>query len=421
MINHRIFLQVVTAATIICFAVLAGCQEDDQNTPPGADFTVTPGSGTPGTIFTFDASACLDLEDLSSTLQVRWDWENDGIFDTDYSTNKILNRQYDQPGTFQITLEVKDSGDLGNSITKSLVVTGSVPAVTTDSITNITENSANCGGEVTAADGIIVTARGVCWSTLPNPVITGNHTTDGSDTGKFVSHLTGLTDNTIYYVRAYATNIMGTAYGEELSFTTLDIWFCGDPFTINHVEGDVAPVTKTVTYGTVTNIPGEPSKCWITSNLGSDHQANAVDDATEASAGWYWQFNRMQGYKHDGTIRTPNTTWISSIIEDADWSPASDPCVLEFGNGWRIPTQYEWDNVEQWSDWNGPWNSALKMHAAGYLNLSGSLIDRGVQGYFWCNLQGSTTTGWYIRYRSTESLLAGNEKAIAITMRCVKD
>ena len=77
--------------------------------------------------------------------------------------------------------------------------------------------------------------------------------------------------------------------------------------TINHVEGVVAPVTKTTTYGTVTNIPGELTKCWITSNLGSDQQATAVNDATEASAGWYWQFNRKQGYKHDGSTRTPNT------------------------------------------------------------------------------------------------------------------
>ena len=63
---------------------------------------------------------------------------------------------------------------------------------------------------------------------------------------------------------------------------------CGDNLTVNHlVTNGVAPVDKTVTYGTVTGIPGEPTKCWITSNLGSDHQANAVDDATEESAGWY--------------------------------------------------------------------------------------------------------------------------------------
>ena len=100
-------------------------------------------------------------------------------------------------------------------------------------------------------------------------------------------------------------------------FLVLELFFlgrlyCGDPLTINHlVSGGVAPVDKTVTYGTVTNIPGETSKCWITSNLGADHQATAVNDATEASAGWYWQFNRKQGYKHDGTTRTPNTTWIT--------------------------------------------------------------------------------------------------------------
>lgn len=83
-------------------------------------------------------------------------------------------------------------------------------------------------------------------------------------------------------------------------------------FTINHVAGAVAPVNKTVTYGTVTNISGAPTKCWITSNLGADHQATAVDDNTEASAGWYWQFNRMQGYKNDGSTRTPNSTWSSA-------------------------------------------------------------------------------------------------------------
>jgi hypothetical protein len=80
-------------------------------------------------------------------------------------------------------------------------------------------------------------------------------------------------------------------------------WTCGAPITVNHVAGTTAPVTKTVTYGTVSNIPGEISKCWITSNLGASQQATAVDDATEPSAGWYWQYNRKQGYKH--VMRNP--------------------------------------------------------------------------------------------------------------------
>ncbi|MBW1839900.1 MAG: hypothetical protein JRI49_08180, partial [Deltaproteobacteria bacterium] len=116
----------------------------------------------------------------------------------------------------------------------------------------------------------------------------------------------------------------------------ISAWSCGDPITINHVAGTVAPVTKTVTYGTVTNIPGENSKCWITRNLGASRQATAVSDATEASAGWYWQFNRKQGYKHDGTTLTPSWT-ITSIDENLDWESAHDPCALELGTGWRIP------------------------------------------------------------------------------------
>jgi uncharacterized protein (TIGR02145 family) len=191
------------------------------------------------------------------------------------------------------------------------------------------------------------------------------------------------------------------------------------------VSGGVAPVDKTVTYGTVTNIPGEASKCWITSNLGADHQATSKDDATEASAGWYWQFNRMQGYKHDGTTRTPNTTWINPINENFDWQSANDPCALEMGNGWRLPTYTEWNDVFTsggWTDWNGPWNSNLKLHAAGFLYYSdGSLSNRGVIAHFWSSTQYSTTWGWNLTFSNVSCNVAGGTKAAGVTLRCIKD
>jgi hypothetical protein len=198
---------------------------------------------------------------------------------------------------------------------------------------------------------------------------------------------------------------------------------CGSAFTVEHAAGNVAPVSKTVTYGIVTNVPGEPAKCWITSNLGADHQATAKNDATEASAGWYWQFNRKQGYKHDGTTRTPNTTWITSINEDYDWLEANDPCVLELGGGWRLPTPSEWNNIDAvggWTDWNGPWNSVLKMHAAGRLiGSAGTLELRGNNGIYWSSLQSNNSLGWYFGFYSQSSGISGYDKAYGHTIRCI--
>ena len=200
---------------------------------------------------------------------------------------------------------------------------------------------------------------------------------------------------------------------------------CGSSFTVGHVAGTVAPVAKTVTYGTVKNIPGETAKCWITSNLGADHQATAVTDATEASAGWYWQFNLKQGFKHDGTTRTPGTTWISSINESSDWTLPNDPCSLELGAGWRIPTYSEWINVDaggNWTNYNGPWNSALKMHAAGTLgNSDGALSNRGGYGNYWGSTQNSATNGWFLFISGNLSALYGNSKAYGFSVRCVRD
>ena len=95
------------------------------------------------------------------------------------------------------------------------------PVVTTSDVTDVTQNTAVSGGNVTDDGGSSVTARGVCWSTSQNPTVSDNHTTDGNGTGIFTSNITNLTANTTYYVRAYATNEKGTSYGEQKSFTTI--------------------------------------------------------------------------------------------------------------------------------------------------------------------------------------------------------
>jgi hypothetical protein len=299
-----------------------------------------------------------------------------------------------------------------------------LPVVITTAVVDFNENSATGGGDVASDGGSPVTARGVCWSTSEDPTIEGNHTSDGFGTGTFISLMNGLMGNTLYYVRAYAMNNAGIAYGNQVSFTT--VWACIDPFTINHlVSGGVAPVNKSSTYHTAKNLPGDPSKCWITNNLGSDGQASEVNDATEASAGWYWQFNRKQGYMHDGVNRIPSLEWITAIEEDFQWAAINDPCTLELGTGWRLPTNAEWTNIDLgggWGNWYGPWNSPLKMHAAGVISSSsGELLNRGLKGYYWSSMQDDNFYARGLYFGGYDCMVDNYWKANGMSVRCIHE
>ncbi len=232
---------------------------------------------------------------------------------------------------------------------------------------------------------------------------------------------TGLTSGLNYTRYVWAYNACGNSDPTILSGQALG---CGNSFTIAHTAGSVAPVFKTVTYGTVTNISGETSKCWITRNLGATQQANTVSDNTEAAAGWYWQFNRKQGYKHDGFMRTPFTIWNTSISENADWIAVNDPCSIELGSAWRIPTYTEWYNVDNtggWTNWNGPWGSGLQLHAAGDIGSLGTLNNRGSTGLYWSSTQESSTAGMALVFRSSSSSMSINDKPTGNSIRCLRD
>ena len=118
---NKLFLTLALTTLIITISCKSN-PTTSENTAPTALFIINPTSGTTITTFTFDASGSSDNEDATDVLQVRWDWNNDGVWDTDYSTAKTATHQYDIAGTYTIVLEVMDSEGLTNTITKTVTV-----------------------------------------------------------------------------------------------------------------------------------------------------------------------------------------------------------------------------------------------------------------------------------------------------------
>ena len=140
-----------------------------------------------------------------------------------------------------------------------------IPELTTVAISDVGLTSAVSGGTIITDGGEEITAKGVCWSTSTNPTVADSKTSDGKGSANFTSNIVGLSEGTTYYVRAYATNEVGTAYGNELSFTT------GKVTSAVLTTTEVSNVTSTsaVAGGNITDDGGGSitarGVCWGTS------------------------------------------------------------------------------------------------------------------------------------------------------------
>jgi len=161
----------------------------------------------------------------------------------------------------------------------------SSPTLTTTLVTSIAETTAISGGNITTDGGSPITARGVCWSTVPGATVTlSTKTTDGSGLGSFSSSITGLTGTTTYYVRAYATNILGTTYGSELFFTTTAKSVVAViPVLITNVVTSIG-FTSATSGGSITTDGGAPvtsrGVCWSTSAAPTVALSTKTSDGT---------------------------------------------------------------------------------------------------------------------------------------------
>ena len=184
--------------------------------------------------------------------------------------------------TYYVRAYAKNSAGTAYGSEVSFVTPQSVvvPSVTTNPVTNITQTTATGGGTVTSDGGAEVTERGICWSTSHNPNISNTHATSGQGTGSFTCNITGLTPSTTYYVRAYAKNSVGVAYGTEVSFTTLPNPPTVSPVQITDVTQTTAKATANVTNG---NNVTERGVCWSTSHnptINNSHASSGSGSGT---------------------------------------------------------------------------------------------------------------------------------------------
>ena len=174
----------------------------------------------------------------------------------------------------------------GNEIQFSIKIDAAAAAVTTAAVSSITNNSAVSGGNATADGGSSITKRGVCWSTSHNPTVADDRTADSLGLGSFTSKLTGLAPQTTYYVRAYAVNSNGIAYGEEKSFTTNGP--CNGESSVTDIDNNEYEI---VAIG---------SQCWMKENLRTITQPDGggmtegyyeEDCGWEESPGYYYRID----------------------------------------------------------------------------------------------------------------------------------
>jgi len=261
-----------------------------------ATLTIKQGETSLGT-FSANASQDVTITIPPAPAQVQANWNQTNTGSVDYIKNKPtdLGQFTNNAGYLKCTDECITA--LQNRITAleqqlAYIISQFSPIVTTANVSSIAAATASCGGDVTSDGGKSVTARGVCWSTSENPTVSDSKTTNGTGTGSFTSSLSNLNPNTSYNVRAYATNSVGTAYGENRTFTTL----------------------ATVTTSDVSNVTGNSATCG-----GSFPTANGSANITARGVCWSTSENPTLGTNNyttdDGTGTgsfTSNITGLSA-------------------------------------------------------------------------------------------------------------
>jgi uncharacterized protein (TIGR02145 family) len=312
-----------------------------------------------------------------------------------------------------------------------------IPVLTTSAVSNITAITATSGGRITYNGGAKITACGVCWSTAIHPTLTNSKTVDSTGTGVFISSIIGLTPVTIYYLRAYATNSVGTAYGNEIGFTTSSA-----STTVTDIDGNV--------YGTVTI--GE--QVWLQENLKTRKFRNGdligtttpdtLDISGESMPEYQWAY---YGKESNVALYGRLYTWYT-VTDSRGVCPT----------GWHVPADAEWTTLTDYLTNNGygyggngsdiaksmaatsGWtanttagtvgNDQSSNNSSGFSALpggsrsnNGAFVNVGNDGLWWSSTETLATNSFfrYMLYVNNVVLVNYCDKTSGLSVRCLRD
>ena len=337
----------------------------------------------------------------------------------------------------------------GNEV--SFTTAATLPIVTTGVVSPIPRTtSATCSGMVVNDGGAVVTERGVCWSESPNPTIAGIHSAaDTAAIGLFTAIITGLTVGTTYYIRAYATNSEGTAYGDEVSFIfSADALPCSGTPTVTDHEGNVY---ATVQIG---------QQCWMRENLRTTHYADgdsipAGGSNTSYTEPYYYDYSthslplEVRGYLYN---------WPAAMHGAA--SSSANPSGVQgiCPAGWHLPSDAEWTQLTDYvgsqseytcggsssniakalaseTGWNTysadcvVGNDPTSNNASGFSAVpagfcyGSSFYRAGDYANFWSSTEDASYNAWNrsLDYSSASVYSYGYSKSYGRSVRCLRD
>jgi uncharacterized protein (TIGR02145 family) len=302
-----------------------------------------------------------------------------------------------------------------------------LPTVKTLAVTEISYTTASSGGNVTNDGGSPIVSRGICWDTLFNPTINKSKTIEGSGSGVFKSNMNNLVQNTFYYLRAYATNSAGLAYGNQENFTTPP---SKQPGTVSDIDGNNY---DTIVIGTQT---------WMKENLKTTRFNNGFPIPIVAND-LEWNNLTTPGYCwYDNSLN--NKTTYGALYNWYTLDSASNGYRNICPTNWHVPTDKDWfilttylggesiagGNLKEvgiihWQKPNIGANNSTGFTGlpGGCRDFDGSFYVIGSYGFWWSSTDFVIGGAWcrYMSYDDVGAYSYARFEQDGFSVRCIKD